>query len=238
MAKQTGLGGGLWVDEFNLSNDTQSMTANGGPALLDVTGIDSSGVERLGGKRDGNLGGTFYFNDATGKAHTVLKALPTTDTIVTYMQGTTLGDAACSLTAKQLNFDGTRGEDGSLVFDMQAASSDLGLVWGKMGTAGLLDDTGTTNEASIDNLAASTAGLRAFLHVTEFTGTNATIQVQESSDDGSGDAFGSIAAFTTVTGVGAEAIAVTGAIERYLRVSISAVTALTSITWGVMVARL
>lgn len=237
MAKSTGMGGALWVDEFILSNDIQSVDVSGGPAPLDVTGIDKSAHERLGGLRDGSMALTAFFNTTAGQAHPVLSALPTTDTILTYaVRASAVGDSAASIIAKQVNYDGTRAADGMLTFSVDAQSAQEGVTWGKLGTAGVIDVTTTGDQASIDNGAASTDGLRAFIHVTEFTGTNATVLIEESSDDGGGDAFATIASFTSVTGVGAEAISVAGAVERYLRVAVT-VDNFTSMSFVVNVCR-
>lgn len=238
MAKSSGLGGALWVDEFILSNDIQQVSTAGGPAALDVTGIDKSAFERIGGLRDGTLDLTAFFNTTAGQAHPVLSPLPLTDTVVSYaVTASAVGDAAVSLIAKQINYDGSRAADGMFTFPFQAASSQLGLVWGKLGTAGVIDVATTGNQARIANGAASTDGLRAFIHVTEFTGTDATVVVQESSDNGSGDAYTAVASFTSITGVGSEAISVTGAVEEDLRVSVT-VDNFTTMSFVVNVARL
>ena len=227
----------MWVDEFDLSNDTGSASIVGGPAPLNVTGIDKLGFERIGGLRDGSITlSDVYFNDAAGASHTALKALPTTDTIVSYLQGTAVGDAPASEIAKQLDFPGQRSADGAFIFDMEAAANTLGVVWGLAGTPGQVVDTGTGQEATIDNAATSANGLRAFLHVTAFTGTDATVTINDSTDDFSGD-DDVIATFTSITGVIAESITMTGTVQRYLRVAIS-VDNFTSMTWGVTVARL
>lgn len=240
MAKKSGLGGALWVDEFDLSGDTASINEiGGGPNLLDITAINSSGVERIGGNLSGRFSVTSYFNDATGQAHPAWSSLPTVNTIVTYAQGTAVGDAAATIVAKQIGYDATRGADGSLTFQVDGESNDAvdGLSWGLLGTPGQDAATTTENQASIDNGASSSNGLRAFLHVSAFSGTNATIAVQESSDDGSGDAFAAVATFTSVTGVGAEAISVTGSVEQYLRAAVT-VDNFTSMTYAVVIARL
>jgi hypothetical protein len=53
-----------------------------------------------------------------------------------------------------------------------------------------------------------------------FTGTSVTVKLQSSSDDGAGDAFSDVSGATTgaLTTVGASRVAVTGSLERYLRV--------------------
>ena len=219
MAKSTGMGMSLYADEFNLSNDIQSFDCGGGPSALDLTGIDKSAHERKGGLLDGRINLTAFFNTATGKAHPVLSSLPTSDTIISVIKGTTIGSAAESMVAKQVNYDPSRAADGSLTFGMAAQSNSSGLTWGHVGAS--IATTTTNNYASVDGGAASSNGLRAYIHVAGFTGTDGTVVVQESSDDGSGDAWATIASFTSVTGVGAEMIEISGAVERYLRVAIT-----------------
>ncbi len=224
MAKQTGLGDNLYVSGYNLSGDVGSLSRiGGGPALLDVTGIDKSATERTGGLRDGAIDFSAFFNATAGQAHPVLSALPTADRIVSYFRGTTLGGPAASLMAKQINYDLTRAADGALTEAVNTQANGFGLEWGNMLTAGQRTDTGATAGSSVDAGAGSTNGLQAYLHVFSFTGTSCTVAVQESSDDGSGDAFANVTSgvFTAATGVTSERIATanTATIERYLRIN-------------------
>src|SRR6266545_6925038 len=115
MAKQSGLSDNLYVDGYDLSGDIGAVDSiAGGPAALDVTAIDKSGHERLGGQRDGSLEFTSFFDDAALAEHAALKGLPTTDRVVSYFRGTLLGGQAACLVGKQINYDPSRNEDGSL----------------------------------------------------------------------------------------------------------------------------
>lgn len=224
MAKQSGLGDRLFVSGYDLSGDINSLgRIGGGPAPLDFTAINASAMERKGGLRDGAIEFTAFFNPSAAQAHPVLSALPTTDVILTYCRGTTLGDPAAALVAKQIGYDGNRGNDGSYTFSVQAQANGFGLQWGKQGTAGIRTDTAATNGSSVDFGTGSTSfGLQAFLHVFAFTGTSVTVKIQESSDDGAGDAFADVTggAFTAATGITSQRIATstTQTVERYLRV--------------------
>ncbi|MFI9235768.1 hypothetical protein [Streptomyces sp. NPDC053079] len=224
MAKQSGLGDNLYVAGYDLSGDIGSLGGiSGGPAALEVTAIDKSAFERIGGLRDGKLEYTAFFNKATDRAHLRLSTLPTTDVITSYFRGTALGGASANIVAKQLNYDGTRGNDGAFTFAVEAQANGYGIQWGKSLTAGKRTDTTATNGSSVDFGTGSTAfGLQAFLHVFAFTGTSVTVKLQESSDDGSGDAWADVTggAFTAATGVTSERIATSASqtVERYLRV--------------------
>lgn len=223
MAKQTGLGDNFYLSGYDLSGDIGSLSRVGGSvATLDVTGINRSAFERIGGLRDGSMTWTAFFNPAANQAHDRLSNLPTTDVLASYMRGTTLGNPAASMVAKQLNYDGTRADDGAFTFAVEAQANAYGLEWGRQLTAGKRTDTTATDGTSVDFGTGSTAfGAQFYLHVFAFTGTSATITVQESSDNGVGDPFANVTGgtFTTVTGITFERLQTSRAqtVERYLR---------------------
>lgn len=223
MAKQSGLGDNLFVHGYNLSGDIQSLgEIGGGPALLDVTSIVKSAMERIGGLRDGRMNATSFFNPATDQAHDRFSTLPYTDVILTYCRGTTLGNPAASLNAKQANYDMTRANDGALTAAVNGEGQGYGLEWGKQLTAGQRTDTTATNGTGVDFSASTSFGLQAYLHVFAFTGTSVTVKLQESSDNGAGDAWADVTggAFAAASGITAERIQTARnlTVERYLRV--------------------
>lgn len=241
MAKQGGLGDHLLIGGYDLSGDIGSIQRiNGGPKPLVVTGINKEAFERIGGTRDGGINYNAFYNKAAGQAHPRLSSLPTTDVIVTYCRASTLGNPSACCVTKQLNYDGTRAADGMYTFDAEQPSNGYGVEWGKQLTAFLRTDTGATNGTGVDFGTGSTSfGLQAYLQVTAFDGTDITIKLQESSDNGSGDAFADVTggAFTTVTGITTQRIATATnlTVERYLRVVTSGT--FNSVTFHVMVNR-
>lgn len=220
--KQSGLGDNFYLDGYDLSGDINQCGGHGGPAALSVTGIDRLAHERIGGRRDAGMTWRAYFDKQSGQAHPVLSALPTTDRIVSYFRGTTLGNPVASMVCKQVDYNPNRDDNGNLLIDVSALSNQYGLEWGRQCTAGKRSDTTATNGASVDFLAASIFGLQAYLHVFSFTGTSVTVKLQESSDNGAGDAFADVVGggFVAATAIGAQRIATSGAlaVERYLRV--------------------
>ncbi|MEU2510568.1 hypothetical protein [Streptomyces syringium] len=244
MAKQGGLGDNLYVAGYDLSGDIGSLGGiSGGPAALEVTGIDKSAFERIGGLRDGKLEYTAWFNKATDRAHLRLSTLPTGDVITTYFRGTALGGASANIVAKQINYDGTRADDGAFSFAVEAQANGYGVEWGRSMTAGKRTDGGAANGSSVDfGTGSTTFGLQAYLHVFAFTGTDATIRIQESSDDGAGDAFANVTggAFTQVTaGPTSERIATAAGqtVERYLRVITATTGGFSDLQFAVSVVR-
>lgn len=169
MSKQSGLGDNFYVGGYDLSGDTGSLgTISGSVALLDVTGINKSAFERIGGLRDGNVEWSSFFNDASGAAHPALSSLPTTDRILTYCRGTTIGNPAACMTAKQINYDGTRADDGAFTLAVNAQANGYGLEWGNQLTAGLRTDTGATNGDGVS------LGGEAYLHLPGASGDYAS----------------------------------------------------------------
>jgi len=244
LTKTSGLGDNLYVAGYDLSNDVGSLSRiGGGPNPLPITGIDVSGQERIGGIRDAAVDFQSWFNPAATKQHARLSPLLTTDQIVTYFRGTALGNPAASVVAKQVNYDPERGADGSLTFSIQELASGYGLEWGDQLTAGKRTDTGATAGTGVDSVGAATTnfGLQAYLHVFSFVGTDVTIKLQESSDNGA-DAYADVVGggFTQVTvGPTSQRIATATnlAVERYLKATTVTTGGFTSCVFAVMVVR-
>ena len=238
MAKQSGLGDALYIAGFNASGDIQQLgRIGGGPALLNMTGIDKSAYERKGGLRDGAFEMTTFFNTDpdVDQTHEKLSALPRTDVLLTYCRGTTLGDPAASLVGKQVGYDPQRGDDGMLTFTVSAQANGYGTEKESMVTAGVRADTAATDGASIDTTASADFGGQAYLQVFDFDGTDATVKIQDSADDATfADVTGM--AFTEITaGPTSERIAVanTDTIRRYVRVITETTGGFTSLSFAV-----
>lgn len=242
MAKTSGLGDNFYLGGVDLSGDTSALgEVGGGITTIDVTGIDKSAYERIGGQRDGRIEWVSHFNPAEDQQHETLSTLPTTDRHLAYFRGTTLGNPAACLVAKQLNYDPTRDSDGKLTIAVRAEANAFGLEWGKSLTAGKRTDTEATNGTSVDFSTGSTAfGAQFYLQVFALTGTDVTFTVEESSDNAGADAFAAVTggAFTQVTSVPAVERIQTArdqTVERYLRVVTSGT--FTSVTFAVVAVR-
>lgn len=140
MTKVTGLGDNFYFGGYDLSGDTNSLgKISGTVALIDTTAINQQAHARLGGLRSGGIDWVSYFNQAG--AHVPLSLLTTADVIATYTQGTTLGNPAASITAKQINYDPTRGQAGDLTAAVSTQSNSYGLEWGLQLTPGNFNST-------------------------------------------------------------------------------------------------
>lgn len=221
MAKSGGLGQGIIISGVDLSGDVGEVNeVGGGPSALDVTAINKSALERIGGLLDGRLNYTAFFDDAAGASHPTLAALPTGDIVVAYFMASTLGASCANIVAKQVDYAGTRGADGMLTYSVPNAANGFSLEWGDLATAGLRTDTTGTNGSALDGGAASSTGWSAYLQVTALTGTNVIVTLEDSSTGVSGWAAFTGSAFTSVTAVpGSERIAgAAGAtVKQYVR---------------------
>jgi hypothetical protein len=240
MAKSSGLGDNLYIGGYDLSGDIGSLSKiSGGNKPIEVTGINKSAFERIGGQRDGGLSWSAFFNTALGQAHPVLSALPTADEVVTYCRGTALGDPAACTVAKQLNYDGNRTNSGEFTFAVDAEANGYGLGWGRQLTAGLRTDTAATAGASIDTGGSLSFGAQAYLQVMGFAGTDVTVKIQDSADNSSwadvaGLSFTAVTAAPTAQRI---AIANTATVRQYVRATTVTTGGFTSAVFSVVIVK-
>ncbi|HJV15616.1 MAG TPA: hypothetical protein VJ625_17150 [Propionibacteriaceae bacterium] len=237
----------MLIDGIDLSDDHAAISSISSPRqTFDKPGLRHRAMRRIYGKKDGMGELSVYFNPATNAAHDQLSTLPAADRELMLGVAPELGAAAWCMRYKQIGYDGSRPNDGDLMFGYQAQANGLGLDCGKLLTAGKRTDTTATNGTGVDQLVDTLAtgsyafGLQAFLQVTAFTGTNCTVKLQESSDNGAGDAWTDVTggAFTAVTAAPYTQRIQTGltqTVERYLRVVTTGT--FTSITFAVMAHR-
>ncbi|MEV8402582.1 hypothetical protein [Streptomyces niveus] len=241
--KQSGLGDHLYISGQDVSGDIGAVNkVGGGPAVIDVTPINAYAMARIGGLRDGGIDYSAYWNPTNGpgqpkSSHEVLSPLPTSDVVMTYVRGATLGGPVAALVAKQLNYDGTRDDSGAMNFAGATQGNGYGLEWCIGLTAGKRVDATAGNGTSVDLATGPTAfGLQAYLHVFALTGTSVTVKLQDSPDNSVWtDVVGG--GFTAATGITAQRIqtARDQTVQRYLR-AVSSGT-FTSATFAVAVNR-
>ena len=223
MAKKSGLGQQIFVHGYDLSGDIATIDNAGSPRnLLDITAINASATERLVGLSDGNISVSSWFNDSTEQEHDALSGLVTTDRIVTWAFGATRGDVAACLVAKQLNYDGSRGSDGSLSFSVDTQADGISLDWCNTLTTGKETHSSAGSSTSRDDGAGTTAGMVAYLEITDCDSGTPTVTIQESSDNGSSDAWVNVLSFSAVgyaSAPTAERVTSSGTVERYLRIT-------------------
>jgi hypothetical protein len=236
MSKTTGLGMQFAVGGYSLGGDIQTLSrVGGGPAApLMATDITQSAQARIcsalaadgiaAGQYDASMEAAVYFDPAANASHSQFSALPLTSSLFTMAASSAAGAATANLMAKQIDYAGTRGQDGSFMFNVAAQESDgIPLEWGVALTS-WGQSIAAGNVASVDLGTASPGAFGAVFHLQAFTftGTSVTFKIQESSDNAVGDAFADVVGggFTAVTAGRTTQRIETGAInvERYLRV--------------------
>lgn len=228
MSKTSGMGARFFVAGVDLSGDVGSLQSIASPvSLQDATGVDKEAMERIKLLRDGTMSFTAFWNP-TG-AHPVLAELPTADRPVMYAHRSATGAPAAAIVAKQIGYDPTRNADGSLTATVEAQANGYGLEWGQLLTAGVAETTSAGAQDGHDygaTVGTTAFGLQAYLHVFAFTGTDATIAIQDSDDDGTGDAYADVtgATFALVDAApGSQRLQTDRdqAVKRWLRVNVS-----------------
>jgi hypothetical protein len=236
--KQSGLGDNYYYSGNDLSGDVNSISKLSTPlAVIESTDITQSARAQLPGLRSAELDWVSYFDPAT--AHPVLSALPRTDQTAMYCRGTLIGSPAFCCQGVQLNYDPTRGADGSLTCAISVQSDGFGGEWGELLTPGKQTDTGASNGQSQDdgpylgNGVSTQFGAQAYLQVFAVSGGSPDIIIQHSANNN---------AWSTLVDFGAQGAAPvvvrgtsSGVVNRYLRVISTG--AFTSVTYAVMINR-
>jgi hypothetical protein len=227
MSKQTGLGDNFYIGGYDISGDVSAIQKASMPiALLEETGIDKSAIERVYGLRGGELDVALWFNDAntaggdpTNQEHWALKGLPLTDVIACYFRGLAIGSPAACLVGKQVDYDWTRGANGSLAGKVQVLNNAYPLEWCEQLTAGKRVDTAATAGAGLDSgaVASGAFGLSAYIQVFAMTGTDLTVKLQHCDTD-------TPASYTDIAGGGFTQILGAGFTPTVQRIQTAAIT--------------
>ena len=131
MAKESGMGMTISIDDSGgtaraIGNDITQVQITMPSAVQDVTGVNSSAMERIHLLADLQMTFTGVFNDAASMSHAVFKDYRTNAgtelgrTVALVHSGQTLSEPALLLTSYDLN----RGQDGSLIFTVPGMLAD------------------------------------------------------------------------------------------------------------------
>ena len=221
MAKKSGLAGLFFVGGRDLSGDVSAINNAASPvAVLDMTALDKSAIERVRGLGDGNMEVALWFDDAANATHDAFKGLPTADVIALYGQGGAVGDVAAALRGKQINYDWSRGADGSLAGTVQIqGSAGVPLEWCNLLSAGKITHASATSSASKDDAAATSNGAAFYLELASLATGTVTVTIEDSANDADWATLASFAAVAAAGAPTAERIEVSGTVRRYLRIT-------------------
>lgn len=234
MAKKHGKNTRIYIDEFNISGDTNNVDVAATVDSAETSGMGTNSKTFLPGLADATISITGVFNDGTGKVDTVLadyRQGQETGLLSYCPDGVADADIVYSNdTAICQSVQHTSGIGGAVVLNHNwKCSGDLErMLIVYEGTI-----TETTNGSGVDFGSVGTAGKGvAVIHVTAVSGSGTLdVKLQESDDDGDQDAYGDLsgAVFTQLAAIGDQRDTWDGAAEQYLR-AVMTVAGFTSIT--------
>ena len=220
MAKKAGLAHNFYVGGYDLSGDIGSIENAASPrTFLSAPVLDKSAMVRLKGRTDGALDFSTWFDDAALLEHVALSGLPTADVVSIWFLGTTLGDVCGMLSSKQVNYDPTRAEDGSLAIMVNNQGQGVPLEWGKSVTAGKVTFSSAGSKTG-EITAQTTSGGVGYIQVFSVGSGTPTFVLQDSSNTTNGidGDWATLITFATQAR-GAERKEVSGTVEKALRLT-------------------
>ena len=217
----------LLVGGYDLGQDSHSLNFDRSAITEETTTFGDTFVENtyIGVKR-GQITQEGYYDDADNRTSEIFSGNGgTSRVIVAGFSGNAQGRLCAGLAGGMQSTFG-RGASRNELTKVSATFESNGEIEEGVILQSLAAESGAgaTSDGSHDHSAAGTRSA-AYLQVTELTlggYTSITVKVQESSDNGSGDAWADIVTFTAVTAesVG-ERIAIAASVERYTRVTLT-----------------
>ena len=225
-----GKGAGVFVADFDLSGDLTQYNFTKTRQLVNVTTFGNDDKVFLAGLGEGRISGQGVWNPTLSDVEIV--ALDGVETVITASPTAAgaIGDRAHMVNGFLDSFQPRAPVNDAVRFSsgfMASAGAYTGVILHENA-----QESGTGNHASVNQTAQSANGATAFLHVTQFDGTNATVTIEDSANDST---FASLVAFSQATGVTSEKVTVAGTVEQYVRVALTGT--FTTITFVVSFAR-
>lgn len=229
----------LWVDEFDLSSQNNSLEMSIAVDSLDGTAFQATGITTYAGMPTGKISQKGYFTGKTagmnesvlygriGAATVTVAALFGTATTgcPAYVSRST-GTEKMTITTTPnalMMIDGDWVNGGSIIRGLR--------VW-----EGTFSATGAqTGPGYIDLGAAGSAGGVAYLFVQIITGSAANATIIVESDDNTGFASPATEGTFTFSAVGVQTVALSGVIDRYIRLNCTSKGGATSFVVGAIV---
>jgi hypothetical protein len=140
---------------------------------------------------------------SVGTMHNALAPLPRSQAVCMYVRGATQGNAVACMTGVQVNYDGTRDNNGNLNFQVEVDAGGYGYEWGYLLTSGVRTDTAATVGAAYDQgaaLATTNYGAQGYLEILDFIGTSVDITITHCTT--TGGTYTTLMDFGSQTGIG------------------------------------
>lgn len=223
MSKRAGKWTKFWVGGYHLSTLLTGIETNLAHAEQEAGGFTQD-MQYLLGRGDSGININGLFSDTTGETHDALSTIASGSaaSIITVAYGNNalpaVGDPTSSLQAQKLNYVANPNLDGLVAIN---AKFKTGLIDQILDNGILLADATVTangNQASVDNGALTNNGGIGYLHITGLSaGDTITVLIEDSPNDST---WATLITFTLDgTALDAERVAVSGAVDRYVRAS-------------------
>lgn len=206
----------VYANGYDLTDYLNSFDASGSADAVETTTFGKTSKTYIAGLKDATFSGAGYFDGSEDAVHDVLKDALGVDNVVWVWlpQGDGFGNDAFGFAAVQTSYEVSSPVDG--VTSVSAdAQSNVGLE--PVETLHALGSEAAGGQgSSLDNSAASTGGGAAYLIVTAVPGAAATVVVEHSSDNTNWE---TLVTFSAASGRSGQRVAVSGTIDRYVRVT-------------------
>jgi hypothetical protein len=181
--------------------------------MLDVSTLCDDAKAYIPGQESSTASFTLIYDEAQA-AHAGTWATAGNLPVTFLPGGAAVGDAAFLIDSIRTDYSTTTSVTGTV--DASITTQTTGDTGYGVCVAALAAITTDTNGTAVDNAASSTNGGVAHLHVTAFAGlTSDVITIEHSTNNST---WATLATFTTVTAATTQRLAVTGTVNRYLRV--------------------
>ena len=221
MAGIKGINTRVLVGGYLLSSQTNSATVQASNNSIETTPFEATGKQYVVLPPDGNIdiGGYLTFDTANGatfekRLHT---SLSTADTVgIIYYNTAIAGSPGYVLPDSYTDDLQIQSPVAGVITVSGSYTSTVGLRRGVCIYSGTISATGTTT--AVDIGAAGAAGGYAYLFVTTETGTGTDADIAIESATSAGGTYSSEGTFT-FSAIGTTAVAMSGTVNRYLRLN-------------------
>lgn len=227
----------VFINGYEVSDHLSSVTVSGEADVAEVSTLGSSDKAYIAGMKDATVSAEgYYAGNSTSIDSEMSTNLGTTTTWTTVMEADAIGAIAYGVRAVETTYEVGAEIGGATAISIEGqvtGGREAGRVLHPHGS-----ETSTGTTSGLDNGASTADGAAAYLQVTAASGTTPTldVKVQHSSD---GSTYADLITFTQVTAANAyERVAVTGTVNRYLRVEFTIGGTSPDFTFHVAAARL
>ena len=224
MSKLANIATRVYMDEFDISGDMNAFTLNINQVTPVVTAFSDTGPRRVVGDYDYDASYTGFLEPTTVLSDEQIFALlgSATDHFIASCPGANAEGSIVYEGTYRLTGEPRSADVGNVVmvsFDV-AGSGGLvrGVILGNSTETGSGQSTGRNQGATV-----SPEEYQVVFRLLAFTGTDITMKVQESSNDGGGDPYADISGLTSgaLTGIGVVRVSVTASTEAWKRLDFS-----------------